>query len=362
MYDHSKMLFPNATHAIGAQQASQVDGYKLFEQLPHDRRGYFYLHTKWPSLFEQNQNLPSGYDYYVVSSHMEHIDFEWLKSQTVGPIFYLTDFNFYQDYGLSDVTFLRWMDWHRAMDKMIQWFGKDYKKDIQYKASVFCNRLTQSKIVITTALLEYIKEQQLLISLSDWIQHNKDVHHWQATGNPVVDHLTEIFKSKYLGSKIRMDSWTNSLNHQFYTANPGQIAYQQAALHFTNESFHYSFMGDRVIPGPHLTEKTFKCLVGATAFIPVGQFDVYRTLEEFGMIFDYGLDLSFDSDSGNLTRMEKIVDLIKKLQDLDAHDLYANTKHSSLHNQDCVLSGDFARKCQKINENSLDIISKIIAN
>jgi hypothetical protein len=361
MYDHNKMLFPNAIATDDVSQAAATDGYAFLQELESMGRGFYFLHSMWPSLgYSDRVDLPAGYDYYVVSCHLEHIDFEWLRQQTVGPIIMLSDFNYYHsDYGLENVYFLRWMDWHRALDRMRSWFGSSFHKDIRYKASLFCNRITQSKLIAFTAVMEYLDRSQALTSLNPWLE-SKNVHDWQPTGNGRLDELTDIFRSKYLGQCWSMDGFTNKSNLQSHTANPAQVAYQEAALHFTNESFHYSQMHDRILPGPHLTEKTFKCLLGATAFIPVGQFDVYRTLETFGMRFDYGLDLSFDQDPGNLSRLEKIVDLIRHVATIDATDLYYASKHSCQHNQDLILSGDFARQCDAINQDSIQRIIKIV--
>jgi len=360
MYDFSKMLYPAPTVANSVLEACNIFGYSLLQHLPQQQMGFFYLHTMWPGLCSNNYMLPDGYDYYIVSSHMEHIDFDWLKKQNVGPIYYLTDFNFYQDYKLDNVEFYQWINYHHVFEKMISWFGTEFKKNITHKASVFCNRITQSKMLVTTALLETLPDSDLLISLSDWLEE-KNVHNWQYSNNPVLDNLQDRFREKYYGKNLKMDEWTNDFNLQLYTADPSQIAYQNAALHFTNESFHYSLMGEHILPGPHLTEKTLKCLLGGTAFISVGQYDVYRTLETFGMQFEYGLNLSFDKDPGNLTRLEKTVKLIEEIASIDKFDLYEQTKFSSQHNQNLILSGEFARVCESINQNTVEkLVDKII--
>jgi hypothetical protein len=362
MYDQDKMLVPNPVATDDLSVAVAIDGYGLFKDLESYGRGYFFLHTSWPSLAVGTRIvLPAGYDYYIVSCHLEHIDFAWLSQQTVAPIIVLSDLNYYHnDYGLRNVYFMRWMDWHRQLDKMTLWFGSFFQKKIKHKASMFCNRITQSKLIAFTAAMEHIGEQHMLTSLSDWLEP-KNVHDWLPTGNDRLDALTEIFRTKYLGRSWSMDGFSNRLNFQLHTANPNQPAYQQAALHFTNESCHYSLMHDRILPGPGFTEKTLKCLLGCTAFIPVGQFDVYRTLESFGMQFDYGLDLSFDQDPGNLTRLEKIVGLIEKIADIDAVDLYQRSRYSSEHNQDLILSGAFGRQCDAINQETLQKINDLLA-
>jgi hypothetical protein len=296
---------------------------------------------------------------------MEHIDFTWLKTQSqLGrPIVMLSDFNTYQDYHIPNVSFHRWTVWHHALNKMIALFGTAFEKDIRYKASAFCNRITQSKMLITTALLETLGKEHCLTSLSDWAEE-KNVHGWHHTGNAKLDNLTDIFRQKYFKQKWSMDNFDNSQNFQHYTANPAQIAYQQAVIHFTNESFHYSYMIDDgnsfILPGPHLTEKTFKCLLGGTAFVPVGQFDVYATLTKLGMQFDYGLDLSFDQDPGNLTRMEKIVDLIQEIANYSCQELWHMTQDSSQHNQNLIISQEFFKSCQTVNETTLDHLQKVL--
>ena len=365
MIDESKMLFPNAVITDSISRAVSTFGYNDFSAVNFRGRPYFYLHWQWPYT-QENSDLPPGYDYYIVSNHMEQIDIDWLRKQAqrVSPIIVLNDYNCYQNYEIPNVYFYRWILWHRVLEKMMKLFGTSYNKNIQYKASAFCNRITQSKLIVTTALLEYLEKQDCLISLSDWLEE-KNIHGWQSTGNVLIDQLVDIFKTKYFGQLWSMDNFNNATsNNQFFTGNPAQIAYQQAALHFTNESLHYSFTQynnqSMILPGPLLTEKTFKCWLGATAFISVGQFDVYETLKKLGMEFDYGIDLSFDQDPGNLSRLEKIVVVIKNLQELSADQIYNMTKQSSLHNQQIILNGLFFQSCQAVNNDTLEKLQKIL--
>jgi hypothetical protein len=351
-------LFPAPKLINNVADASQVFGFGHLANLPG--HGCFYLHARWPS--RKHIDFPAGFDYYVISFHMEHVDFDWLKRQTVGPIIVLSDFNSYNEY-LPDVHFFRWIAWHHAIKKIQAWYGSEYKKNIQYKASAFCNRVTQSKIIVTAALAEYIGTSDALLSLSDWVE-DKNVHNWQPTGQIILDNLTDIFRAKYLGQKWTIDSFDRTKNDQSYTSNPAHPAYQEAAIHFTNESFHYSLMQEDsrefILPGPHLTEKTFKCLLGGTAFIPVGQFDVYPTLSKLGLRFDYNLDLSFDQDPGNLTRLIKTVDLINTLSTMTAMDIYEATKDSTEYNHHCVISGEFFGHCENNNIETLDKLYQLI--
>jgi hypothetical protein len=115
-----------------------------------------------------------------------------------------------------------------------------------------------------------------------------------------------------------------------------------------------------ILPGPHLTEKTFKCLLGGTAFIPVGQFDVYCTLSKLGLKFNYNIDISFDQDPGNLTRFVKIVNLIKTLGTMSAMDIYEATKESTEHNQHCVSGEEFFQNCEHSNIKTLTQLYQLV--
>ena len=353
-----KMLFPNPVATNNIDVLAGTRGFDLFTTLPPG--GYFHLHT----VGFNTHLLPQGYDYYIVSFHLEHIDFEWLEKQEVDKkIIVLIDFNTYAESKWpANCIPLRWVYWHYALNQMIELFGTKYNKNIRYKASAFCNRISQSKLIVTTALLETLGKEDLLVSLSNWIE-DKNVHNWEPTGNAVLDKLTTTFRKKYSDHSIKMDDFVQAQNYQHFTANPSQIAYQEASIHFTNESFHYSKMHNQMVPGPHLSEKTFKCLLGGTAFIPVGQFDVYRSLEQFGMHFNYGeLDLTFDNDSGNLSRIESIVKLVNNLTKYTADELYDMTKESTEHNQQLVTTGEFFHNCQINNLQTLEQIQNYITN
>jgi hypothetical protein len=115
-------------------------------------------------------------------------------------------------------------------------------------------------------------------------------------------------------------------------------------------------------PGPFLTEKTLKCLLGGTAFIPVGQFETYKTLQSLGLIFDYDFDTSWDNDSGNLTRFSSIIELIDYLNQFEIDQLVDFTKSSSEHNQNYIVSNKFFNQCQEKNSQSINEINAIITS
>jgi hypothetical protein len=342
-------------------------GYEWIKKLPN-KRIYFALFQRWPTISKAHdpatQNLPAGYDYYIVSFHLEAVDIDWLKKQQVtGPIIVLADGQSY-NFTIPGVYFLTFFYWHYQLQRMQKWFGIKEKTNPQYKFSAVCNRISQSKAWIVTKLLNVASESSLIV-LNSWIEE-KNVHGWQATGNNKLDQLTQLFRDQYLGQEIKIDDFDNEAhNIHRITGNPWQPLYQDCVIHFTNESFHYSRMfedGQQYIwPGPFITEKTLKCLLGGTAFVPVGQFETYRTLKKLGMQFDYDFDTSWDSDSGNLSRAERIIDLIDDLNQYSVEQLVNKTQASSIYNQNYILSGKFFNQCQQKNEESIAQIFKLIS-
>jgi len=311
---------------------------------------YCALWQRWP-----DDDFPEGYDLYVVSFHLEAVDIRWLHRQTEQikqPIIVLSDSNLYNCPLPDNVYYYKFYWWHHQIEQIKKWFPQQFNKNITHKFSAICNRISQSKLLVTTVLLEQALDCSML-RLSNWEGQDSRIK----TGNKELDQLHNTFYNKWYGKKIDLSDSEQFINKQNYSANPWTDVYQNCALHFTNESFHYSYMqdelGNYIYPGPFITEKTLKCLVGATGFIPVGQFDTYNSLQEVGFDFDYSFDVSFDQDSGNITRLEKLINLTKNFTKMDAVDLYKLTKTASENNQEHVYSNKLYRNCEKYNENCI---------
>jgi len=318
-------------------------------QLPANT--YYFL---WGSS-DRNFNLPLGHDCYVISYHSATLDIDWLKIQTkriLAPIILLSDFNYYNFLNVKNLHCYTYHSWHKQIELLRSQSLNKQPKNIKYKASAVCGRITQSKLISLTAVAEILGQKESLLILGNSLEE-KDVHHRVKTNNVLVDQISDVFWNKYYGQIFKMDSSQNSTDQW----NP---LYQECALHFTNERFSYSYIqtstSQYTCPGPFLTEKTFKCLIGGTGFVPVGQFDVYRSLSLLGFKFDYDLDLGFDTDSGNITRLEKTIKLIQNLESLSAQEIYELTKHSSLYNQELIESGDLYTRCEQQNSKTAQLI------
>lgn len=337
-----------------------VASYEWVQQLPKNKKIYLALWQGWDA-----KDLPTGYDTYIVSFHLEAVNIPWLIEQTkrVGSqIIVLFDGNTYE-IDIPGVEFVPFYYWHEQLKKIISWHGINPRVMPKHKFSSVCNRVSQSKLWITTKLLESAADDSLVI-LNNWLEL-KNVHHWDLTGDPVLDNLSIIFRKKYLGQSIKIDNFDNTVdNCQTITSNPWQPVITDSAVHFSNESFHYSYYNhngsEYIHPGPFLTEKTMKCLIGGSTLVPVGQFDTYRTLTQFGLIFDYTFDTLWDNDPGNISRMRSVVNLIDQLLTVDTVSIELGNQAVNQHNQHCIVSGKFWRAVDQYNQNSVSRLFELI--
>lgn len=326
------------------------------------------LGTDWP--FDTSRlpldHMPRGYKYYIFSGDSVMIDWiEQMSEYLQAPVIYLC---LPKTYGFKSVSphahFFPFTFLHKMCQRLQQINTEPIAKDIKYKVSALTNRITQSKAITFSAIKKYLDDNDCLVSLNTQNLTAKNVHNWEPTGNALCDEMMSDFAQRWKNQILTIDDFfsstrsdqQNDINHP---------AYSQAALNFTQESYHYSYHHkdgrEYISPGPFLTEKTLKCLLSATAFISTSQFDVYGFLSQAGMKFDYGaIDLTYDQDPGNLTRLAAAVKLIQGLQQWSAQDLYEMTRGSCQHNQQVVLSGDFYRYCESQNQRSVEQILELI--
>jgi len=321
------------------------------------RDTYCALWQRWPSR-KSIYNLPIGYNLYITSFHLEAVEVEWLWQQAKhidAPIIVLTESQQYDCPLPKNVHFHKFYWWHEQCDLIQKWHPNKITKNITHQFSAITSRITQSKLLITTALLE--NKTKSMIRLSKW--RNEDSVN--KNNNKLLDYYHDIFYKKWYGNEIYLeDTLTKFRNEQIYTSNPWTDPYQKCALHFTNESFHYSLkhdqLGEYIYPGPFITEKTLKCLAGATGFVPVGQFDTYKALQDVGFKFDYGFRQDFDEECGDISRLVSIVKLIEELATWNNDELFEATKESSLYNQDYIYSQDFYKFCDNQNLQTINFL------
>lgn len=363
IYNQGEMFEPTPWHG-------PIDRFPYFCEYPwlekyKNKNIFIAASAAWDNVGD----LPTGFDGYIFIHHVELCSPKWLRQQQQrinAPFYVLLSGN---DYGINipNTTFIPYTHWHYDLEKTIKWWGiQQTPNRIKYKFSAVNNRITQAKVWVTAKLLEVARNHSLIISNPRWIQ-DKNVHKWEHCGNIVLDDLTDIFLDKYINLELKDDfkKGPGGENYQRMNSNPWQPIYTETAVHFTNSSHHYSFMMNDyvpyIFPGPHIDEKTFKCLVAGTSFIPVAQFEVYKSLSRFGLAFDYDFDTSWDNDPGNLSRFESIVKLIDNLNEYSAQELYDKTKDIAIYNQQYILDGKFYKNCKTHNEECVETLHQLIA-
>lgn len=320
-------------------------------------KGVFWASIDW---YNQHKNLPPGYEYYLIK--VEGPNVEWILSQAEkvdGHLFVMclpSDYNFFKNY--KNITFLPCVEWHYQLDCMQSTYGTNVTKNIEKKFSILTHRATHSKIVALSAVLHQSDKSDVCYSLHEWME-NKNVHDWQDSSNTVVNFYKNSFIKNYTNWKNTIDEDFFS-NYGFQQYNYHHVAYQNCALNITNESWNYSFKHNTILPGPFITEKTLKCLLGETAFLPNGQHNIYHTLKQFGFQFDYNMDLGFDNEVGDLSRLEGLINCIKSTAMLDTQQLFEQTRQSCLHNKEWILSKSFYQQAENFNLNSLNKLLSII--
>jgi hypothetical protein len=332
------------------------------KNLPADT--FFALRLKNPSL--TTLLLPLDHSLYVISFHSEPFDHQWVQAQAKrvqAPVIVLNDGSIYDTVFPSNCYFYNYYSWHYHIDTMRSWYPEQRPRNPQFKISTICNRITTAKLLAFTALVEFVGLENNLVKLSTWL-NEKNVNYRQPLPFPELDALQNIFFDQWYGKELKIDDFNNQTdNVQSITGNPWNKIYTDTAVHLNLESYYHSYMineiDNGICPGPSMGEKTFKCLIAGTPFIQVGQFDCYAQLCKLGLEFDYGaIDLSWDSNPGNFSRLSKIVDTIKSLGDMTIDDIVNMTKDSTMHNFSMIHSGAFSENCQnhnlKISQQVLD--------
>lgn len=254
----------------------------------------------------------------------------------------------------SNVKMLPWLTWAYQLNVGIQHFGIANSIDKPTKKiSSLSARHEFHKAAITAFLIEKFDDSELVLS---W--HNNHVNE--------VYYLTEDYFipeqiKKYLNGKfsslqpIKLDQFENT---PVANVNWHHPAYLESSINLTNETVYNSQaqIGERCVnlPTPYLTEKTWKPLLAGRPFIPVGQANTLKSLQQLGFCFDYNLDLSFDSCIEDFTRMIKIYQVLESLIELSSLEIYNQTYQSCEHNLNHIQSGKLKIICDQLNATTLE--------
>jgi hypothetical protein len=337
--------------------------YPQFTTLPWPQDTVFALNLQWPT---QWCRLPQGHSLYVLTFHLEQMDVEFVKQTAQNnpnsTVMVLTDNDVpHSAWWPSNCVFFSWITWHQQLEQIVKLYGMATVPNQPNRLlSSLCFRTDQFKHYVTGYLLQHADLDQCMISYHGYHQHR---YFFDPTGRPELDRVLAYMD--HTQPHLVVDQFDATKNYPMANCDWRVPAYTDCAVNFTNEGFHYSYTVkdgmDFYWPGPYVTEKTWKPLLAGCAMISVGQANIYRYLEDLGLRFDYGLDLSHDQNLRDLDRLQQIFRLIDQIVPMSATELSNACCASTQHNLDWISSGKFSKQCELRNQQSFaQIQAKLI--
>lgn len=310
----------------------------------------------------------------VISYHSEHIHYQTLYDIFIEnkdkKFLLITDFSSFSipddeaksSFWPDNVMHIHWLSWGEQLSEAMKISGiADKPRVPSKKVSSLSNRHEYHKAAITAFLLKKFHKKDMLVS---W-------HKWKATDK--IFYLEEdyeineevrqyIFDKSFLDiDKILIDDFNNTINSPRLNVNWSHPAFLDCAVNITNESTFQTLgqVGNgisMVIPGPYITDKTIKPLLGGTAFLHVGQPFLLTKLNELGISTDFGFPNNYDHEPFEDERILKIYDSINFIMNTPLEKLYQKSYDAIVNNLNCIKSGLFYKNCENHNRKNIDKI------
>jgi hypothetical protein len=223
-----------------------------------------------------------------------------------------------------------------------------HEKDL--KISCMSSRINEYKYYVTAKLLtkpgETLVKWNMMFPIRD-----TDRYIYEETGRLLRDLLLYQFKS-VLEHPVNAEEFENSPLANSLIDYP---AYTRCLINSINETCSVSWdsnFGD--IPGPFITEKTWKNLASGTALLFSGQHGIADHLTKFGFKFDYPWSNKYDSVVGDLDRLELLLETCDKIFDLDIQSIRIGIQKSIEHNYQLFWSGSVEQQIDTMNQELLN--------
>lgn len=318
-----------------------------------------------PGIYRDLDRLPKDRPL-VMSFHVEYFWqqdlLDWFKSRPSQRILLLSDWNTYENFWPDNVTACKWTTWHHQLSRIIDTYGigKITRHPIK-KFSSLSSRHEWHRAAITAFLLSTLQIDDLVISWRD-IRYDKNMYYLK-DDQYLHPRIAELVTSDWFRNLSPVHSFVDpSKSSPLDHCDWHHPAYLECAVNLTNESiFNSGTIIDQKffqLPGPYLTEKTWKPLLAGQAFIPVGQHSTVASLENLGLRFDWLREINFTENRADQDRMVALMDFLRLIIDLDCTDLWLMSQPDAQYNLDYVHSGDFARNCEKSNNAVLQDIDQ----
>jgi hypothetical protein len=309
--------------------------------------------------------LPKNCKKVIISFHTEYYNYyalmEFINRNPDCKFLLISDGDKAQSVWPANVTYVQWITWADQLDVAIAVYGVNTGvRNANKKISSMSARHEFHKAAITAYLLNNYAVDDYILSWHD-VRYTEPYYlqpGFLIQSTRIQNYIdSDTFKKL---TPVSPDGYIQKQNTPILNGKWQTGSYTDCAINLTNESIFNSNFNYNGLPQtyttPYLTEKTWKPLLARQAFIPVGQFNTLGHLSRLGLNFDYGLDLSFDQQTEDFSRIEGLYRLLDKINEIDTNDLIKQVQPVADFNLNLITSGKFKLNCDQVNSQQLDKI------
>ena len=314
----------------------------------------------------EHVRLPKTCKQAVISFHTEYYNYytlmEFFTRYSDCEFLLLSDGDNNQSVWPVNVTYVQWITWADQLDVAIAEYGVNTDtRNANKKVSSLSSRHEFHKAAVTAYLLNNYDVTEYIFSWHD-MRYSSTPYYLQDGFLEHSDRIRNYINSDVFKNLIPVspDGYTQKQNKPLLNGKWQTSAYTDSVINLTNESiFNSNFVYnniDQTYTSPYLTEKTWKPLMARQAFIPVGQCNTLEHLSKLGLNFDYGLDLSFDQQAADFSRIEELYMLLDTIKEIDTDCLIKQVQPVADFNLNVITTGEFKQNCNQTNLQQLDKI------
>jgi len=328
-----------------------------------DGKTWVCLNFNWP---DQSVTIPDDRDLYIFSWHLEPWPYDWLlsfaDSHPNQRIIVIGEFE--PCFLRANIRILKYHCWHLVLPTMLSiWNADNQFRDVRSKLiSCLCGKPDFYRSLIFAFISKYLQnDSRILVSwntTADYLCPSIGMLNVKLPIERLEDLRLTYIDQNLLDQSITIDSKKNlkhlvPLDRWNFDCWPGAEAW----INVTNETYCRSDLRDIGIPtapGPYLSEKTWIALVAGLAILPNGQPGTYAHLQSMGFRMDWPWPMDFDLETGDLSRLNKVIDMIEWILAQNEQDLISSIRSNCEFNFHHVRSLNFQRQIININDANLD--------
>lgn len=311
-------------------------------------------------VFDSKKIPVDCYDKFVLSFHTEFFEhnilIDFFSTHPDKKFLLISDWKYYDNIFPSNVQTVTWVTLHTQADLIVKTYGVCENKSPSKRLSSLAYRHEFHKAAVTAYMLSHTKDSDRVLSW--WDVKYRYPYYLEE------DYYIDPEIAKYvLGDSfqtlapITLDEFDNQPLANSQWRHP---AYLDCVLNLSNESVFNSSCELGRLPGPYLTDKTWKVLLSGTGLLPVGQAGTLGHLRSLGLEFDYQIDLSYDSLVPEYDRILGIFRTIDSVLQRPVDQLYRDVRDSTAHNINHLVNGEFKKSCRIHNDSQRPIIENWI--